>query len=306
MNKKTKDKKIIERKSSKKWRDDYEEYESEFKRFPDEFSVKNWEKLEISDDFMFSKVMRNQELCRRLLKVSLSISVGKIEYPEEQKSINLTADGRSVRLDVYTRDEEERIYNVEMQVADTGELPKRSRYYQGMIDLNLIEKGEPYRALQQSFVIFICKFDLFGKGWSRYWFENRCREDLEIALEDQAIKVFLNAQGAEHASDEDLKAFLKYLNGETTDNSFVKELEREVQRVRENKEWRVEYMTLLMRDRENMEKGIEIGLEMGTERGENRLGSLICCLMKEGKNKEVENAISDRKYREKLYKQYGL
>lgn len=125
-------------------------------------------------------------------------------------------------------------------------------------------------------------------------------------MEDQAIKVFLNAQGAEHAGDEDLKAFLKYLNGEMSDNSFVKELEREVQRVRDNKEWRVEYMTLLMRDRENMEKGMEIGIEIGAERGENRLGSLMSCLIKEGKNKEMEHAISDRKYREKLYKRYNL
>lgn len=218
----------------------------------------------------------------------------------------MTEDGRSVRLDAYTQDEEERIYNVEMQVADTGELPKRSRYYQGMIDLNLIEKGEPYKSLKQSFVIFICRFDLFGKGWSRYWFENRCREDLEIALEDQAIKVFLNAQGAEHAGNEDLKAFLRYLNGELTDNSFVKELEQEVQRVRANKEWRVEYMTLLMRDRENVEKGMAIGIEMGAERGENRLSSLISCLMKEGHTKDLERVVSDRQYRKKLYKKYGL
>lgn len=296
MNKQTKEKKRITRGTLGKQRvkDKDGRGEIDINQFPDGFSARTWEELEITDDFMFSKVMRNQELCRKLLKVSLSISVGKIEYPEEQKNINLTEDGRSVRLDIYTQDEEERIYNVEMQVADTGELPKRSRYYQGMIDLNLIEKGEPYRALQQSFVIFICKFDLFGKGWSRYWFENRCREDLEIALEDQAIKVFLNAQGAEHAGDEDLKAFLKYLNGEMTDNSFVKELEWEVQRVRDNKEWRVEYMTLLMRDRENMEKG------------EERLRSLIEQLMREGRMKEMKKAITNKQYRDELYKQYKL
>lgn len=296
MNKQAKEKKRITRGTLGKQRvkDKDGRGETALNQFPDGFSAKTWEELEITDDFMFSKVMRNQELCRKLLKVSLSISVGRIEYPEEQKSINLTEDGRSVRLDVYTQDEEERIYNVEMQVADTGELPKRSRYYQGMIDLNLIEKGEPYQALQQSFVIFICKFDLFGKGWSRYWFENRCREDLEIALEDHAIKVFLNAQGAEHAGDEDLKAFLKYLNGEMADNSFVKELEREVQRVRENKEWRVEYMTLLMRDRENMEKG------------EERLRSLIEQLMREGRMKEMKKAITNKQYRDELYKQYKL
>lgn len=43
-------------------------------------------------------------------------------------------------------------------------LPKRMRYYQGMIDLNILEKGENYKNLKKSFVIFICTFDLFGLG----------------------------------------------------------------------------------------------------------------------------------------------
>ena len=32
-------------------------------------------------------------------------------------------------------------------------LPKRMRYYQGMIDLNILEKGENYKNLKKSFVI---------------------------------------------------------------------------------------------------------------------------------------------------------
>jgi predicted transposase/invertase (TIGR01784 family) len=43
-------------------------------------------------------------------------------------------------------------------------LPKRLRYYQGSIDLDLINKGEDYRKLAKSYIIFICTFDLFNKG----------------------------------------------------------------------------------------------------------------------------------------------
>lgn len=48
-----------------------------------------------------------------------------------------------------------------MQTTKYEELPKRSRYYQDIIDLNLIEKGEAYDILNTSYVIFICTFDFF-------------------------------------------------------------------------------------------------------------------------------------------------
>jgi predicted transposase/invertase (TIGR01784 family) len=120
--------------------------------------------LSLANDFMFAKVMRNKVLCKKMLEVILNVDIEKIEYPEEQKAIDITQDAKSVRLDVYVKDAKSTIYNVEMQATDTKELPKRSRYYQDMIDLNLIEKGQPYSVLNKSYVIFICMSDVFGKG----------------------------------------------------------------------------------------------------------------------------------------------
>ena len=103
---------------------------------------RNWEELRISNDFLFGKVMQNPELCKELLQRILpDLEIDHIEYPELQKSIKPDIDARSVRLDVYVKDEKEAVYDIEMQVSNTGELPKRSRYYQGMIDLQLIDKG---------------------------------------------------------------------------------------------------------------------------------------------------------------------
>ena len=63
------------------------------------------------------------------------------------------------------------VFNLEMQTTTYKELPKRSRYYQGIIDLNMIEKGESYDILKESYVIFICTFDFFEKGRSVYEFD---------------------------------------------------------------------------------------------------------------------------------------
>ena len=102
-----------------------------------------WEQIRISNDFLFGKVMRSRPgLCRKLLQRILpELDIAHIEVIETQKTIDEDRDARSVRLDVYVRDETDRVYSIEMQMADTKELRRRSRYYQGMIDLQLLEKG---------------------------------------------------------------------------------------------------------------------------------------------------------------------
>ncbi|MDO4329979.1 MAG: Rpn family recombination-promoting nuclease/putative transposase [Lachnospiraceae bacterium] len=261
--------------------------------------AKAWEELELKDDFMFAKVMRNQILCKELLQAIFPyMKIIHIEYPEEQKSINITSDGKSVRLDVYVQDDAEIVYNIEIQSVDTGELPKRSRYYQGMIDLNLIEKGEHYRNLKESFVIFICTFDLFGKGRYLYTFRNLCVEDDAIELNDGTAKVFLNAKGRRGSADPALKEFLSYLDSGQIKGDFAKRIEKEVKRVRENKEWRREYMTLLMRDRENLEKG--------RKEGEEKMLTLIECLIKDNRIDDIAKMKTDKTYRQKLYQEYSL
>ena len=116
-----------------------------------------WEEIGISNDFMFGKVMQQPELCRGLLQRILpDLQIDRIEYPEAQKGIRADVDAKSVRLDVYIKDGKGTVYDIEMQVTDTGELPKRTRYYQSLIDLQLIDKGEAYRKLKPSYIIFIC------------------------------------------------------------------------------------------------------------------------------------------------------
>lgn len=139
-------------------------------------------------------------------------------------------------------------------------LPKRSRYYQGMIDLNLIKKGEPYQKLNRSYVIFIRTFDLFGDGFYRYTFENLCRKKNDLSLNDEAIKIFFNTSDPKGEITDEAKAFLKYIGGVSSEDAYVKELQSEIENAKRNKEWMRENMTLLMRDKENIEKGRKEGL----------------------------------------------
>ena len=237
-----------------------------------------WESLGIANDFLFGKVMQDAELCKELLqRIFPDMKIDHIEYPEVQKGIKPDVDAKSVRFDVYVKDGKGTVYDIEMQVTDTKELPKRSRYYQSMIDLQMIDRGQHYKRLRPSYIIFICPFDLFDKGRHIYTFENICNEDNSINLKDGAVKVFLNAEGECDDISKELKAFLDYVAGRESDDNFVKKLAEAVEQAKKNREWRHEYMTLLMRDQENVEKGkiegraegiIETGVEFGLSENE--------------------------------------
>lgn len=224
----------------------------------------DWESLGLSNDFLFGKVMSNPKICKQLLERILpDLEIERIEYPELQKSLKHDVDARSVRLDVYIKDDKGTVYDVEMQAVDTKELPKRSRYYQGMMDLQLIDTGQAYKKLARSFVIFICLQDVFGRGRHQYTFENICKEDTSVFLEDGTTKIFLNTDSKMKDVSKELEAFLDYVGGRITEDPYVLELDRAVAEAKKNRNWRHEYMTLLMRDQENIEKGKMEGRKEG-------------------------------------------
>ena len=102
---------------------------------------------------------------------------------------------RSIRLDVYALDKELSVYSTEMQKEYRNDLVKRSRYYQSLIDSPLLEPGSVnFNQLNNTYMILIMPFDLFGLGRYCYTFQNCCRE--EKALERQSRKHHRASGGA--------------------------------------------------------------------------------------------------------------
>ena len=82
-----------------------------------------------------------------------------------------------------------------------------------------------------------------------------------LVLGDETYKVFLNADGTKGDVSDELKDFLHLLRDGYGKSRLVKKIEEQVVKAREHKEWRLEYMTLYMRDRQNREEGFEQGLK---------------------------------------------
>jgi len=155
--------------------------------------AKQWHNATIQNNFVFGKTMELfPDLCRRLLGLILNTKIKEISYPEREKTIEARFDGKGIRLDVYVEERgANRYFDVEMQIADSDNIAKRMRYYQGIIDTDKLKRGQHYSQLGESFIIFICPFDRFNKGRHLYTFRERCDQDPNLKLNDGTTKIFL-------------------------------------------------------------------------------------------------------------------
>ena len=229
--------------------------------------MKKYEELELRDDFMFSRIMSNPKFVKPLLETILGVKIRKIVYPQTQKTIDLSLQAKGIRLDVYVEDDQNTVFNLEMQTSDGANLPKRMRYYQGMIDLNILDKGQDYTTLKKSYVIFICTFDPFGEGRHIYTFCNTCQENTALTLDDDAVKIILSTKGTMDDVSPEMKRILDYIDGKGASDKFTEELEEAVRSARQNERWRLDYMTLEYEYRQRYLEGKEEGREEGRAEG---------------------------------------
>lgn len=237
-------------------------------------ALKSFESLTLADRFIFFKVMQDADLCKRLLEIILGVEIERVEYPEGEKTIEVFRDAKGIRLDIYVKDSGSTVYNVEMQAAHASNLPQRSRYYQNLIDVDLLGRGENYRLLNKSYVIFICMEDFFHKGRHLYTFEYRCREDTELTLGDGTVKIFLNPYSDMEDVTPELRNFLRYLAEGVVLDEYTERLVEAVETAKRDPRLMVEYMSYYAEqaDRraereEGRKEGVTQGLEEGMVRG---------------------------------------
>ena len=209
---------------------------------------KTLKELTIKDNFMFGAVMCDERNCKALLEMILHISIARVEVSKE-KSILYHPEYKGVRLDVFAKDECNTRYNVEMQAIRKKALGKRARYYHSQIAMELIRSGEDYDKLPDTYVIFICDFDPFGKGKYCYTFANQCLELPDLNQMDGCKSIFLSTKGKnkEEVSDK-IVNFLEYVEADLLESEkyfedeFVKKLQKSVQNVKNSREMEERYM----------------------------------------------------------------
>ncbi len=230
--------------------------------------MKNYEELKFTDDFMFCKILSSDlKLCRELLELVLNIKIKKLAPPVSQKTVDYAYGSHGIRLDVYIDDEKGTVYDLEIQTSKLSLIPKRSRYYQSMIDIDILSHGQQYDRLKKSFIIFFCTDDPFEKHLPIYTFENRCIQNPSIRLGDDAIKVVVNPKSDRTGLSDEMSSFLDLLEGKNNLQGLAMDLSNAVDNAIVQEQWRVEYMTFADKLREEREDGILEGIERGREEG---------------------------------------
>ena len=234
-----------------------------------EYTHKPVEELTFTDDFMFGTVMKNKRICKGVLERLLHIKVGKIEYPSLQKTIAPFYESKGIRLDVYVSDSE-RVFDIEIQTSLPPSLPKRTRYYQSLMDVDNLLRGQNYAELKESYVIFICTQDPFGKGLPVYTFRNVCSEDGTLFLDDKSYKVFYNVDAYGKEDEPELSALLQYLCERRATSGFTQRIDELVEKAKRNEKFRSVYMSLNIREDDLRMAGEKIGFERGVAAGIRR------------------------------------
>ena len=224
---------------------------------------KPFEELTISDDFMFCKVMEHEPICKEFLEMLFSAQIEKITYLSSQNILTTNSGAKTVRLDVLVKDDIGTSYDIEMQVGNEYNIPKRMRYYQAVLDVAFLDKGYSYKALNNSVIIFVCLFDPIGNDRAVYTFENICIEDKTIPLHDGTKKIILNAKAFKETDNQELRGFLQYVTTGKATTAYTGRIEQMIQTVKRNEQLRQEYHILPAALMDAMDEGEARGLAKG-------------------------------------------
>ncbi len=226
--------------------------------------IKSFDELTIQDNFIFQKVMLKKAICKAVLERLLDISIKDIIYIQEEKSLAVSLETKSVRLDVYVNDDKGTVFNIEMQTSkDMEELVKRTRFYQSILGMYHLQKGQKYMALNDSYIIFICTFPVFTGIRHKYTFKNVCMEEHDILLNDGAIKLFLSTKGKMDDISKPLQRFLDYVDGHAASDDLLRDIESAVDEAKHCEAWREEYSMLSMDHYTYWKEGVAEGRTEG-------------------------------------------
>ncbi|MBO5237354.1 MAG: Rpn family recombination-promoting nuclease/putative transposase [Lachnospiraceae bacterium] len=221
-------------------------------------SRRKLEDLNVIDNFLFQQLVsrgeEGEDFCRRLLETIMGKKIGRIKVIPQKQITGLDTGLHGIRLDAYVEafepcvdmEVESEIYDIEPnRTVERERLPKRTRFYQGLIDARLLDGGWDYRLLKNSVIIMILPYDPFDKNRMVYTIRNQCVEDTSVQYEDGAVKIFLNTRGEEENSSKELQEMLKYIENsvaENVTNDNIRAIHNYVRNIKRDKEVEVQYM----------------------------------------------------------------
>jgi predicted transposase/invertase (TIGR01784 family) len=217
------------------------EYKMDTKRVP-------FEELPITNRFMIAMVFSHKEIAKPFLEAVLGIKIYELRDPEPEKTIEVSPFYKGIRYDVFVKEtgpdgETLRSFDIEMQMEDTKEIPKRTRYYQAMCDSEALNKGEVYYNLKELYIMFLCPEDIFGQGRAVYRFKNLEVDNPKIELGDLCFKNFYIFNKYRDIAEKSIREYMEYFATRKPNSPETENIDRLVKWYQTDNETRKRYMT---------------------------------------------------------------
>ena len=197
----------------------YERYKEKIKHFT------------IMNDIFMRNVLKEISCTEYILQVIMNRTGLKVIDQTLQKDYK-NLQGRSAILDCVAKDAENNHFNVEIQGENDGASPKRARYHCGLLDMNLLNPGEPFDSLPETYIIFITKNDVLGYNRPISHIQRRINETEDIFQDGQHI-LYVNSKKQD---DTELGRLMHDLHCEEADEMYSNVLSARVQQLKETEE----------------------------------------------------------------------
>lgn len=197
----------------------YERYKEKIKHFT------------IMNDIFMRNVLKEISCTEYILQVIMNRTDIKVIDQTLQKDYK-NLQGRSAILDCVAKDAENNFFNVEIQGENNGASPKRARYHCGLLDMNLLNPGEPFDSLPETYVIFITKNDVLGYNLPINHIRRQSNETGEIFEDGQHI-LYVNSKKQDNT---ELGRLMHDLHCEEADEMYSNILATRVHQLKETEE----------------------------------------------------------------------
>ena len=197
----------------------YERYKEKIKHFT------------IMNDIFMRNVLKEVSCTEYILQVIMNKKELKVIDQTLQKDYK-NLQGRSAILDCVAKDAENNFFNVEIQGENDGASPKRARYHCSLLDMNLLNPGDPFDSLPETYIIFITKNDVLGYNRPISHIQRRIKENEDIFQDGQHI-LYVNSKKQD---DTELGRLMHDLHCKEADKMYSNVLSARVRQLKETEE----------------------------------------------------------------------
>ena len=197
----------------------YERYKEKIKHFT------------IMNDIFMRNVLKEISCTEYILQVIMNKKELTVIDQTLQKDYK-NLQGRSAILDCVAKDVENNFFNVEIQGENEGASPKRARYHFSLLDMNLLNPGDLFDSLPETYVIFITKNDVLGYNRPISHIQRRIKETEDIFQDGQHI-LYVNSKKQD---DTELGRLMHDLHCKEADKMYSNVLSARVQKLKETME----------------------------------------------------------------------